>query len=101
MPGPPVQLERRVQRLHRALDVVFGDDARDPDGRGADHLDVDAFGRQRLEHLRRDAGMRLHARADEGDASDLFVGAEARGFGLDDDLVHLDATRVRRRRAAA
>ena len=84
------ELERRVQRLHRALDVVLVHHARDADGRRADHLDVDAFGRERLEHLGGDAGVRLHARADERDPTDLLVGAEPGRLGLDDDLLHLD-----------
>ena len=95
-----VELERRVQRPHRALDVVLGDHARDPDRRRADHLDVDALGRERLEHLGGDAGMRLHARADERDAADVLVGAEAARLGVDDDLLHARRGARRRRRAA-
>ena len=94
------EAERRVQRLHRALDVVFGDDARDPDRRRADHLDVDALVRERLEHLGGDTRVRLHARADERDPTDVLVGAEAARLGVDDDLLHARAAVARRRRAA-
>ena len=76
-----------MQRLHGALDVVLVHDARDADRRRGDHLDVDALGGERLEHLRGDAGVGLHARADERDAADGVVEVGAAGVDLDDDLL--------------
>ena len=43
---------------------------------------------KRLEHLRRDARMRLHARAHERDPADAGVVGEAAGADLADDLLH-------------
>ena len=51
--------------------------ARDADGRRGDHLDVDVLRGERLEHLRGDAGVRLHARADERHAADAGVVVDA------------------------
>ena len=82
-----LELERGVQRAHRALDVVLVHDARDADRRRRDHLDVDALGGEGLEHLRRDTGVGLHARADERDAADGVVEVGTAGVDLDDDLV--------------
>src|SRR4029078_2411837 len=83
-----VETERSVQRTHAAFDVVLGYHARHPDRRRADHLDVDALTREDLEHLRGDAGIRPHPRADERDAPDARIGAVTLRLGLDDDLVH-------------
>ena len=50
------------RRADGPLDVGLGDDARGPDGRGRDHVDVDLLVGQRLEHGGGDARVRLHAR---------------------------------------
>src|SRR6478609_11090835 len=60
-----VQVERRVHRADRVVERVGAGDHGDADLRRRDHLDVDAGVRQRGEEPRGDAGMRLHARADE------------------------------------
>ena len=85
-----LETERAVQGAHRRFDVGVAHDARDPDRRRADHLDVDSFVGERLEHLGGDAGVGLHARADERDATDLGIRAVAPRLGVDDDLVHDD-----------
>ena len=50
--------------------------------------------------LRGDAGVRLHARADERDPADVRVGAIAARLGVDDDLLHAPRGARRGRRAA-
>src|SRR4051794_15639996 len=84
----PVQPERGVQRPHRALHVVLGNHARDPNRRRADHLDVHALVGERLEHPSRNTGVRLHPGADERYATDVIVRTETARFGVDDDLLH-------------
>src|ERR671912_425091 len=60
-----VEVERRVSALDSAVDVVLVDDHGDPDLRGRDHSDVDSCLGEGSEELRRDAGVRAHARADQ------------------------------------
>ena len=76
-----------------ALHVVFGDHARDPDRRRADHLDVDAFVRERLEHLGGDAGVRLHARADQRHPADVARRCGSRCASVSTTIfsMHVDA----------
>ena len=92
-------------------DAVGGDDAGDLDRRGGDHLDVDFLVAERGEHLRGDAGMRLHSRADDGhlphrrvlgDPEDADVGddrverrAGGREVGARDREAHVGAARPR------
>src|SRR5919201_3232081 len=52
--------ERRVEVAHRPLDVGLAHDAGDLDGRGRDHLDVDAGVAEHREGLGRDARVALH-----------------------------------------
>src|SRR5690606_41808083 len=68
-----VELDRTVQRAHRQLEILFRHHHGNLDLRGADHLDVDALRRQRLEHLAGDTGVRTHADADQGYLGDLVV----------------------------
>ena len=65
-----------------AFDVGLANDARDADGGGRDHLDVHRRGGQRLEHLRRHTGIRLHAGPDEAHLADRAVGRDADGADL-------------------
>ena len=62
--------EAVVDGPHGPLDVVRAHEAGDPDRRGRDDLDVDAGLGERVEHVRRDARVRLHARADQRDLRD-------------------------------
>src|SRR4051794_14161026 len=50
------QPERRVQLAHRGGHVLLADHARDLDGRGGDHLDVDSGVAEHREGLGRNAG---------------------------------------------
>src|SRR4051812_14299225 len=70
-----VELERPVQRRHRALDLVGAQVAGDLDRRGGDDLGLDPVVRQRLEGLRRNAGMAFHARADHAHLAEVVAGA--------------------------
>src|SRR5690606_28175643 len=56
-----VQLEGGVQSTHGQLQVLLLDDHRDLDLGGGDHLDVDGFLGQGLEHAAGDTGMGTHA----------------------------------------
>src|SRR4051812_21380218 len=86
--------EAVVHRLHGAVDVARADQARDPDRRGRVDRDVDAGLRERVEHVRRDARVRLHPGADERDLRDLRVGGDVLApDGARDLLQH----RLRRR----
>ena len=74
------------QRTARSTSLL-GDDARRPDGRGRDHVDVDLLVGQGLEHGGRDAGVRLHAHPDQRDPGHVGIGRDARraqlvGVGL-------------------
>src|SRR5437879_13645864 len=60
-----IELESLVQHAHGELGVLLLDHHGDLDLGGRDHLDVDAFFRERAEHLRGDAGVRAHAHADD------------------------------------
>ena len=62
-----------MHRLDGTLDVGRAHDARDPDRRGRDDLDVDPGGGERLEHVGGDAGVRAHPGADQGDLRDVRV----------------------------
>src|SRR5262245_35242148 len=77
---PPPKLYRQfaeaegvVEQHHGPLGVALEDDAADPDGRGRDHLDVDARLGEGLEHGRGHAGVRLHPGPDEADPGDGVV----------------------------
>src|SRR5215472_17876176 len=59
-----IEPEGSVKRAHRKLGVVGMDEARNFDLRGGDHLDVDAFLGEHLEHLRRDPRVVAHPDAD-------------------------------------
>ena len=72
--------------LDGSLDVGGADDARDADRRGRDDLDVHAGLRERVEHVRRDAGMALHPRADQRHLPDVGVTREACRVHLGRDL---------------
>src|SRR5437588_9723731 len=65
--------ELLVHGAHGTLDVAGAHDARHADGGRGDDLDVDARVGERLEHVGGDAGMALHARADEGNLRDVGV----------------------------
>src|SRR5205085_9420073 len=68
-----IEVERPVQRAHRELHVFLVDyDAR-LDLARRDHLDVDAFARERAEHAARDADVRSHPDADDRDLADAQV----------------------------
>ena len=68
-------------------------------GRGRDHLDVDALVAERLEHLRRDAGMRLHSRADDRDLPHRLVGRDLLDADLGDERLERRARGRAGRRA--
>src|SRR5690606_22625693 len=70
-----VQLEGGVQSTHGQLQVLLLDDHRDLDLGGGDHLDVDGFLGQGLEHAAGDTGMGTHADADDGNLGDVDVTA--------------------------
>ena len=76
-----------MQRAHSLVDVLLVDDAGDLDGRGADHVQVDAEVGQRLEHLGGDAGVAAHTGADQADLGDLRVGVVLSCAELLDDLL--------------
>src|SRR5215472_12502607 len=65
-----------VQRAHRELRVLLGDQHAHLDLRGGDHLDVDTLGRERAEHLLGHAGVAAHADADHGDLHHVGIGLE-------------------------
>ena len=75
----------RVQRLHRVGDAVAADHARDLDRRGRDHLDVDPLAGEHREHLRGDARVRLHPRADDRDLAHLGLVVDPADPELADD----------------
>src|SRR5690349_24204138 len=66
--------ERLVQRAHGQLQVLVLDHHGDLDLGSRDHLDVDAVGGQRLEHLAGDAGVRAHAHADQRHLANVIRG---------------------------
>ncbi len=79
--------EAVVQRAHRELGVLRRDEAADLDLARRDRLDVDALVREDAEHLRRDAGVRAHAEADDRHLHDVLVVAHlARAEALRDLL---------------
>src|SRR5205814_2300247 len=80
--------EPLVNGMDGALRIGGPDHARYADRGGRDHLDVDAFGREHLEHVRRYTRVRLHARADERDLRDAVVDGEPLRADLLDDTVH-------------
>src|SRR5690606_15214506 len=66
-------------------------DTAHPDRGGGDHLDVDAGGGEHLEHPGRDAGVRLHAGADQTHPTDVLVDGDlARAELLADGREHLE-----------
>src|SRR5438045_7623389 len=67
------QPEAIMKRAHRELRVLLMHDAAHLDLARRDRLDVDPFVREDLEHLRRDAGVRAHAEADDRHLHDVFV----------------------------
>jgi len=67
------QFERRVEDLDRPLGMLGPHQARDPDRRGRDHLDVDAGSRECLEHRGGDSWMGPHTSTDERDRRDVVV----------------------------
>jgi hypothetical protein len=71
------QPELLVNRGDGSLDVVGPHDARDTDGRRRQDLDVDVGLGERLEHVGRDPGVRLHAGSDERHLPDVRVGLDA------------------------
>src|SRR4051794_32336887 len=71
------ELERGVQRTHSVLDGLLRHVAGDLDRRGRDDSGLDAELAQRGEGLRGDAGMALHAGADDGDLAEVVLGAPA------------------------
>ena len=76
------QFERVVQRLHRQFHIFAVNQNRDLDLARADHLDVDALAGQHLEHLRRDAGVVLHAEPHDGDLRDRLVALRQNVFSF-------------------
>jgi hypothetical protein len=68
-----VEPELVVNGLHGPLDVGRAHDAGDADRRRRDDLDVDPGLGEGLEHVRGDAGMALHACADERHLCDFVV----------------------------
>ena len=79
------ELEGVVEGAHGELGVLVLDDAGDGDLGGGDHLDVDAFLRQRREHAPRHAGVAAHAHADDRDLGHPVVGDDALGPDLAGD----------------
>src|SRR3954471_1859214 len=77
-----VQPEALVHDLERSIAVGSTDHARHPDRRRGDHLDVDALGREGVEHVARHAGVRLHPGPDEGNLRDVVVDREPLGADL-------------------
>src|SRR5581483_11618902 len=73
--GGPVETERIMQCAHSKLKVFFVHHHRDLDLRRRNHLDVDPFVGERLEHGAGDAGVGAHADPDHGDFDDLVVPA--------------------------
>ena len=76
-----------MDSLNCALELVGAHDARDSDRRRRDDLDVDARLRERAEHLRRHAGVALHAGADQRDLADLRVALDVRRADLRGNLL--------------
>src|SRR5207248_11048897 len=74
------KVERLVQGLHRAVHIGRRDVAGDLDRRGADDRGLDPGRLERGECLRRDAGVALHACADEADLAEAVA---RRPRGLD------------------
>src|SRR5437870_3368135 len=83
-----VELEDAVQRLHRGLDLVAGDEARDLDRRGGDDLRLDAELLEGRKRLRRHSGMALHPGSDDAHLAEVLASRPARadvverGLGL-------------------
>src|SRR5205814_5130668 len=71
------EAELLVHGPHGGLDLGAADDAGDSDRRRGDDLDVDAGFGERLEHVRGDARVALHSRADERHLPDLGVVEDA------------------------
>src|SRR5918995_3129185 len=69
------KVEGLVQGLHGPVDVGRGDVTGDLDRGGRDEGRLDADGLERRERLRRDAGVTLHAGADEADLPEVVAGA--------------------------
>src|SRR5262249_8496223 len=69
----PLQLERLVQRDDRALEVGIGNVAGDLDRRRRDPPRLDAELVERREGLRRDAGVALHSRSDDGHLAEVVA----------------------------
>src|SRR5699024_8334622 len=67
------EVERIVDRPYRIVEVGVLDQDRDADLRGGDQVDVDPGVGERLTEGRRDAGVALHARTDEGHLADVVV----------------------------
>ena len=89
--GAPLGIQ--LQARDRPHGITFGIGplrmtARDADRRRGDHLDVDALGGQRIEQVRRDARMGLHAGPHERHLRDLVVDREPLGPDLLHDPLH-------------
>ena len=74
---PSAQGECGVQAAHGPLDVVLGHDARRPDRRGRDHVDVDPARRPVSRTWWRRSRVRLHADPDERHPGHVGVGRHA------------------------
>ncbi len=77
-----------MQRAHRKLAILRIDHDRNLDLRSGDHLDIDVFMGQHLEHPRRDPGMGAHPATHDRNLGDLIFMAHAvspdfAGDGLD------------------
>src|SRR3990167_5368889 len=81
-----VQIELPVQCAHGQLHVLLVDHDRGLDFRGRDHLDVDAFVAQALEHAAGHADMAAHADADDADLADAGVAHHVGRAELGHDL---------------
>src|SRR5688572_2586804 len=65
-----------MDSAHRFFAPLKVDNHGNLDFAGGDHVDVDAVFGQRLEHLRRDAGVAAHADTNNRELADVFVGAD-------------------------
>ena len=77
-----------MQQAHRLLGTLGRNDDTRADVGGRNHRDVDAALGKRAEHLRRDAGVDLHARADDGDLGDLVGDEQLACTQLAHDAIH-------------
>src|SRR5207342_3140920 len=79
--------EPLVDGADGAVAVLGPDHAGDADRRGRDHVDVDALGRERVEHVGGHAGVAFDPRAYERELRDRIVGLVAEGTDVGHDAL--------------